>query len=79
MQHQFRLMNFKGQFYHFFDWNEGDERERTVYMRMTDDAYPAINNSSFNVYYEYTYFHDREELNKKVDEGDYEVLPATPW
>lgn len=62
-----------------YDWAEGDIRDRTVYMRMTDDAYPAIEGSSFNVYYQYSYSTNKEELNRKVGEGPEAVLPATPW
>lgn len=62
-----------------YDWAEGDTRDRTVYMRMTDDAYPAVEGSSFNVYYQYSYSTDKEELNRKVGEGPEAVLPATPW
>lgn len=62
-----------------YDWNEGSLRDRTVYMRVEDDDYPAVTGSSFNVYYEYHYTTDREELNRKVEEGPAAVLPATPW
>lgn len=63
-----------------YDWSGGDSRMRTVYMRMNDDAYPAVKGSSlFNVYYKYSYTTDKEELNRKVAEGPEEILPATPW
>ena len=63
----------------FDDWNDGDERDRTVYMRMSDDNYPEVKGSSFNVYYGYKYKTDKEELRKTVDDGPDEILPATPW
>lgn len=62
-----------------YDWQDDDTRERTVYMRMTDPAYPEVQGSSFNVYYGVTYFTNRNELNQKYDENQYEVQPATPW
>lgn len=62
-----------------YDWKEGNTRERTVYMRMNDEAYPAVEGSSFNVYYQYSYSTDKEELNRKVEEGPEKILPATPW
>lgn len=62
-----------------YDWTEGSKRDRTVYMRMTDDDYPAVEGSFFNVYYQYSYSTDKEELNQKVEEGPEAVLPATPW
>lgn len=62
-----------------FDWNPGDTREREVYMRINDDAYPDVPGSSFNVYYGYKYMTDKDELNTKVAVGPDEVIPATPW
>lgn len=62
-----------------FEWHEGDTRERTVYMRVTDENYPSVEGSSFNAYYSYTYLTDKTELNQKVAGGPEEILPATPW
>lgn len=62
-----------------YDWNDGDERERHVYMRITDENYPDVAGSSFNVYYGYGYMTDKNELNEKVSEGPEEILPATTW
>ena len=62
-----------------FDWKEGDERARTVYMRGNDENYPAVTNSSFNVYYEYSYVKDKDELLEKMKAGPDNVLMATPW
>lgn len=62
-----------------YDWNEEDERERTVYMPMIDEEYPAVEGSVFNVYYKYSYFGDKKELNQKVANGPEEVLPAASW
>ena len=62
-----------------FEWQPGQERERTVYMRFTDDAYPDVPGSSFNIYGGYTYMTDKEELNAKVNGEPDEVKMATPW
>lgn len=62
-----------------YDWAEGSTRDRTVYMRIINDDYPAVEGSSFNVYYQYSYSTDKEELNQKVERGPEAVLPATPW
>lgn len=62
-----------------FDWNKNDVRERTVYMRGNEDDYPEVQGSSFNVYYQYTYTGSRDDLNKKIEQGPDEILPATPW
>ncbi len=62
-----------------FDWKESDERARTVYMRGNDENYPAVTNSSFNVYYEYSYVKDKDELLEKMKAGPDNVLMATPW
>lgn len=62
-----------------FDWKEGDERERSVYMRITDEEYPSVEGSPWNVYYGYTYFTDKKELNEKISNGPDEIQPATPW
>ena len=62
-----------------FDWKEGDERERSVYMRMVDDNYPDVQGSPYNVYYMYSYLKDKAELLEKMDEGPKAILPATTW
>lgn len=62
-----------------YDWNENDRRERTVYMRMTDEQYPDVQGSSFNVYYGYNYSTDINELNNTVADGPDIIVPATPW
>ncbi len=61
------------------DWTEKDVRTREVYMRGNDETYPAVPGSAFNVYYKYVYTGNRETLNKLVDEGQCEILSATPW
>lgn len=63
----------------FSDWKDGDKRERVVYMRQNDDNYPAVEGSSFNVYYAYNYSTNKEELEKTVDDGPDDIIPATPW
>ena len=62
-----------------FEWEPGESRERSVYMRITDDDYPEVPGSSFNVYYGYTYTTDKTELNERIAAGPDEILPATPW
>lgn len=62
-----------------YDWKEGDERERTVYMAIDDEAYPKVEGSIPNVYYMYSYSKDKTELNRKVKNGPDDILPATPW
>ena len=48
-------------------------------MRQNDDNYPAVEGSSFNVYYAYNYSTNKEELEKTVDDGPDDIIPATPW
>ena len=62
-----------------YDWDEDDERERTVYMIQNDESYPKVEGSTFNVYYKYNYLKDKTELNRKVKKGPDEILPATSW
>lgn len=62
-----------------FDWEPGDRRERSVYMRMNDENYPEVQGSSFNVYYGYTYSTDKKELDEKMTQGPDVIIPATPW
>ena len=62
-----------------FDWKDGQERERTVYMRYTDENYPVVTGSFWNVYYKYTYTTNKQELVDKIISGDKEIVPATPW
>lgn len=62
-----------------YDWNEGDTRERTVYMRQNDDDMPDVKGSSYNAYYGYTYNKDKNELLEIIDKGPTVIKPATPW
>lgn len=62
-----------------FDWQEGDIRERTVYMRMNDESMPEVAGSYFNAYYGYTYKTDKEELNEKTGQDPEIIKSATPW
>lgn len=62
-----------------FDWNEGDQRERTVYMRANDDDKPAVSGSSWNSYHGYTYTGNKATLNDAVSNGEYQWQPATKW
>ncbi len=65
----------------FYDFSEGENRERTVWVRMTDMDYPIIDNYAedrigyANVYYGYTYTGGLEELLKQVEEGPTEIVP----
>ena len=58
-----------------YDWSEGDLRERTVYLKVEDLDWPRGTGSS--VYHGYTYFTDKEELNRKVEEGKPDVIEKT--
>lgn len=62
-----------------YDWKENEYRERSVYMRQEDNAFPSVQGSPFNVYYKYTYFKDKEELNTLILNDVKETIPATPW
>lgn len=63
-----------------WDWNPGDTRERTVYMRINDDNYPKVQGSSlFNLYHGFTYTTDRNEIVAKMNETPDYIIPATPW
>ena len=62
-----------------FDWQEGDTRERTVYMRKNIDSMPKVSGSYFNAYYGYSYTTDKNELNEKISKGPEIVKSATPW
>ena len=62
-----------------YDWKEGDERKRTVFMVGQNEEYPPVAGSISNVYYEYNYLTDGVELKRKVEAGPDNVLPATPW
>ncbi len=61
----------------FFDWKEGDERERIIYFRLVDDNYPPVKGSNFNLYHGYKYYKDEDELLEhiKQDEPDF-IIPA---
>lgn len=62
-----------------FEWNEGDIRERTVYMRADDESMPTVPGSNFNAYHGFTYSKDKYELIEKMY-GTPEILKsATPW
>lgn len=62
-----------------FDWKDGETREREVFMRITDEAYPEVEGSSWNVYYGYTYSTDKKELLETMADGPDMIKPATPW
>ena len=55
-----------------YDWSEGNLRERTVYMKVEDNDWPKVMGAS--VYHGYTYSTDKEELNRKVEEGSPDVI-----
>lgn len=61
-----------------YDWSEGTHRDRTIYIRVVDRDYPSVTGSYNNVFYKYDYSTDREELNRKVEEGPDEVIPLIP-
>lgn len=64
-----------------FDWKDGDRRERTYSGRDWMEGYPEVKGGlDANVYKEYIYFTDGEELREKVMNDKYDnIQPATPW
>ena len=63
-----------------YDFSEDEERERSVYVRMQDDAYPAVKRydggtAAQNVYYVYTYTGNRYDFQSVYDNGIYTVIP----
>ena len=63
-----------------FDWSEGDQRERSVYMRVNNPDLPDIQGSSFNAYYGFNYSTNKDELIPKIEKNvPDEILSATPW
>lgn len=63
----------------FFDWSEGEIRDRTVYMRQKVDEYPEVPGLTYNVYFEYNYTKDKKELVQKVNEGPDNIIQSMPW
>lgn len=60
-----------------FDWQPGQTRTRTLYVREKDDRYPTLRgNDAFNVFYEYTYTTDGAELAAKYAQGPDAILQA---
>ena len=65
----------------FFDFSENEQRERTVWVRTTNTDYPIVDNYAedrigyANVYQDYTYTGDIDDLLKQVEEGPTEVIP----
>lgn len=60
-----------------FDWQPGQERTRTLYVREKDDNYLTLRgNDAFNVFYEYTYSTDGAELAAKYASGPDAILQA---
>lgn len=63
-----------------YDWQSGQTRERSVFMRGLDENYPLVPGAkTYNVYYKYTYYLDKEELLEKIQDGPDEIVPATMW
>lgn len=59
----------------FFDWHEGDMRQRILWLPVRIPDYPNIEGCSFNAYYGYVYYKDAEELRSHIehDEPDFVV------
>lgn len=59
----------------FFDWHEGDVRQRILWLPVRIPDYPNIEGCSFNAYYGYVYYKDAEELRSHIehDEPDFVV------
>ena len=64
------------------DFAENEQRERTVWLRMFDGAYPVVpcytgdKNGESNVYYGYTYTGDIEDLLRQTETGPSIVEPV---
>ena len=63
-----------------YDFSENEVRERTVYERSQDDAYPAVKrydggNAGQNVYHVYTYSGNLYDFQYVYDNGIYDVIP----
>ncbi len=64
------------------DFSADEQRERTVWLRMYDGAYPTVpcytgdKNGESNVYYGYTYTGDIEDLLKQTEIGPSVVVPV---
>lgn len=65
-----------------YDFSENEQRERTVWLRMFDGAYPVVpcytgdKNGESNVYYGYTYTGDIEDLLKQTETGPSIIEPV---
>lgn len=62
-----------------FDWNEGEIRNRTVYMIEKNEDYPEVAGLLFNIYLEYNYLTNKNELVEKVNVGPDRIIEAKPW
>lgn len=64
-----------------YDFSEGEQRERTVWLRMFDANYPTVpcytgdKDGSANVYYGYTYTGNVEDLLRQTQEGPSVIEP----
>jgi len=65
-----------------YDFSENEQRERTLYIRSSDDNYPAVNrydgtpNMGSNVYHLYTYTGDYNDYVYQYENYIYETVPA---
>lgn len=68
-----------------FEYGEDEQRERTLYVRMYDEALPKVpkRNSSvdsiLNCFYKYVYTGDQEDLNAVGENGPTEKVPWTEF
>ena len=68
-----------------FEYGEDEQRERTLYVRMYDEALPNVpkRNSSvdsiLNCFYKYVYTGDQEDLNAVGENGPTEKVPWTEF
>lgn len=64
-----------------FDFSDGEERERVYYDRAKDYGYPevphytGIRNGDANIWKKYTYTGDREDIQQKYFDEEYEKIP----
>ncbi|MBQ7782257.1 MAG: alkaline phosphatase family protein [Lachnospiraceae bacterium] len=63
-----------------YDFGDGEERERTVWVRTFDDAYPSVpcytgdKEGSSNVYYGYSYVGNLQDLLEQIGSGPAQIM-----
>lgn len=63
-----------------YDFGDGEERERTVWVRTFDDAYPSVpcytgdKEGNSNVYYGYSYVGNLQDLLEQISSGPTQIM-----